>query len=182
METTVILSLIVLTVLTLVYPHTFLLDMACSTNIFTALSEFILQKNVSSHGSTKHPVIHLCFILLAGDIHPCPGPNYKYPWGTCHKPVQINQKGILCDLYNIWYHTKCINMSQTKYFRFGNCDEPWECNNCVLSFDSTDSFFNSMIHDTSGVSSHNTSNVSIGEETLFFTANMLPMQPYIHIN
>ncbi len=126
------------------------------------------SKQVSSHRGRNTSYNLLCTILLlSGDIHPCPGPNYKYPCGTCHKPVRKNQKGILCDLCNIWYHAKCINMPDREYFRLGNCDEPWECNNCLLPFDFTDSFFNSTVHDTSGVSSHNTSNESVHEETLF---------------
>lgn len=39
----------------------------------------------------------LTVLLLDGDIHLNPGPNWKYPCGTCNKPVKRNQKGTQCD-------------------------------------------------------------------------------------
>ena len=39
----------------------------------------------------------LTVLLLGGDIHLNPGPNWKYPYGSCNKTVKRNQKGIQCD-------------------------------------------------------------------------------------
>ncbi len=92
--------------------------------------------------------LHLGSILLlvCGDVHPCPGPNYKFPCGVCHKPVKVNQKGILCDLCNLWHHIKCINMPPAEYFRLAeNEEEPWECPDCQFPYRFTDSFFNSTV-------------------------------------
>ncbi len=115
---------------------------------------------ISNHGksttvhSTRVPLfLHLGSILLlaCGDVHPCPGPNYKYPCGVCHKPVKVNQKGILCDLCNLWHHTKCVNMPTTEYFRLAdNEEEPWECPDCSFPYKFTDSFFNTTTSDSLG--------------------------------
>ena len=53
------------------------------------------------HSCAKKPrlcnqMFHL-ILLLGGDIHANPGPNWKYPCGDCKKPVKSNQYGILCD-------------------------------------------------------------------------------------
>ncbi len=117
-------------------------------------------------------LFHLCTILLlSGDIHPCPGPNYKYPCGTCHKPVKSNQKGILCDSCNKWYHIKCIDMPVDEYFRLGNSDEPWECNECLLPFNFTDSFFNSSSTSIESLASE--SDTSVHEANIFHEFNTL---------
>ncbi len=111
---------------------------------------------ISSHGkintfqSTKVPLfLHLGSILLLayGDVHPCPGPNYKFPCGICHKPVKVNQKGILCDMCNLWHHIKCINMTTAEYFRLAeNEEEPWECSDCQFPYKFTDSFLSTPVH------------------------------------
>ncbi len=90
----------------------------------------------------------LLLLLSCGDVHPCPGPNYKFPCRVCHKPVKCNQKGILCDMCNLWHHIKCINMSTKEYFRLAdNEDEPWECPDCQFPYRFTDSFFNTTVDD-----------------------------------
>ena len=99
----------------------------------------------SSHTRCSNTKQLLCLLLLAaGDIHPCPGPpKYRFPCGDCAKPVKSNQKGIACDTCNIWFHTKCLQMSDAVYFRLG-ADEslPWECRNCECPFNFSESFFN----------------------------------------
>ncbi len=86
----------------------------------------------------------LCLLLLAaGDVHPCPGPNYKFPCGDCAKPVKRNQKGIACDTCDKWYHTKCLRMSDAMYFNLAEDESlPWECRHCECPFSFTESFFN----------------------------------------
>ncbi len=112
-------------------------------------------KDASCNTTTKSSMSHIgtLILLVCGDIHPCPGPNYKYPCGICQKPVRKNQKGIQCDICNLWHHTKCIKMPDDVYFRLGeNIDEPWECDSCHFPYAFTDSFFN-----TSGVSMQSSS-------------------------
>ncbi|PIK46418.1 hypothetical protein BSL78_16704 [Apostichopus japonicus] len=90
-------------------------------------------------------------LLMAGDIHTNPGPNYKFPCGLCSKPVRINQRGIQCDNCNIWYHIKCTDVSVATYDRLSGTDEDWLCNQCQVPFQFADSFFDSdqSLSDTS---------------------------------
>ena len=48
---------------------------------------------------TSHPSSWFTFslLLLAGDLEVNPGPNYKYPCGSCSRPCKKNQDSILCD-------------------------------------------------------------------------------------
>ncbi len=127
--------------------HGVLYSTLCSSFSYTSSH----RKCISVH-STRVPLfLHLGSILLlaCGDVHPCPGPNYKYPCGVCHKPVKVNQKGILCDTCNLWHHIKCINMPTTEYFRLAdNEEEPWECPDCSFPYKFTDSFFNITTSDS----------------------------------
>ena len=79
--------------------------------------------NASTDSKCRHPTFisranrcstFLVTLVLSGDIATNPGPpNYKYPCGmqNCGKPVKKNQKGILCEDCNIWFHTKCVEIS-----------------------------------------------------------------------
>ncbi len=106
----------------------------------------VMGKSVSQTSALYH---FMSLVLLScGDVHPCQGPNYKYPCGVCKKPVKSNQKGILCDLCNLWHHTKCINMPNETYFKLANDEEePWECPNCSFPYDFSNSFFNTTMND-----------------------------------
>ncbi len=130
------------------------------------------QEKCSTVHSTRVPLfLHLGSILLlaCGDVHPCPGPNYKYPCGVCHKPVKVYQKGILCDTCVLWYHTKCINMTNAEYFRLAdNVDEPWECPDCQFPYRFTDSFFNiSGDESFANVSVNSTESESVQDKDIF---------------
>ena len=83
-------------------------------------------------------------LLLSGDIQLNPGP-IKYPCGApdCGKPVKSNQKGIQCDSCLLWYHTKCIYMSDDEYYTLGTSDMAWYCYKCCLP-PFTDSFFEEL--------------------------------------
>ncbi len=112
------------------------------------------SRSSSTHKSKYQSLIQLGSLLLlsCGDIHPCPGPNrpkYKFPCGDCQKPVKSNQKGIQCDVCDLWYHTKCLKMCDTEYFRFANdVTIPWECSDCECPYKFTDSFFNLTLNST----------------------------------
>ena len=70
-------------------------------------------------------------LVLAGDIELNPGPvNYKYPCGTCLKPVRSNQKGVACDSCDLWYHKACLGMRTCIYDNLGTVS--WHCLHCAL--------------------------------------------------
>ena len=124
--------------------------------LYTRFCETGLAKHDKARGnceSQSSVLSHFMFIMLlsCGDVHPCPGPktpNYKYPCGVCKKPVKCNQKGILCDLCNLWHHTKCINMPNETYFRLANdTEEPWECPDCSFPYKFSNSYFDTTVSD-----------------------------------
>ena len=89
----------------------------------------------------------LLMLLVSGDIQVNPGPgtqNYKYPCGTCLKPVKSNQMGICCESCNIWYHLRCLPdsmaISRVEYDLLSNSDKDWHCFSCSTPYFS-DSFF-----------------------------------------
>ena len=45
-------------------------------------------------------------ILLAGDVEANPGP-VKFPCTVCQKPVKTNQRGVGCDVCDLWTHVNC---------------------------------------------------------------------------
>lgn len=71
----------------------------------------------------------LSLLILCGDISSNPGPNWKYPCGVCLKPVKINQKGLLCDSCESWYHARCCSISDDLYNDLANSSCSWIC--CV---------------------------------------------------
>ena len=82
----------------------------------------------------------LIMLLLCGDIEINPGPKYKYPCGVCGKPVRCNQKGIECEKCELWYHTRCIGMSDLVYQYLGCHEDLWFCFRCSLP-QLSDSYF-----------------------------------------
>ena len=76
----------------------------------------------------------LSTLLLNGNVETNPGPQYKYPCGDCAKPVKCSQKGIQCDMCDIWYHARCCVMNYHIY----SCI--WICPRCGLPNFSTSLF------------------------------------------
>ena len=74
----------------------------------------------------------LTVLLLGGDIRLNPGPNWKYPCGTCNKPVKRSQKGIQCDHCDLWYHTKRCSIGDEIYNILANSSCVWLCPSCGL--------------------------------------------------
>ena len=92
----------------------------------------------------------LSMLLLNGNVETNPGPQYKYPCGDCAKPVKCNQKGIQCDMCNIWYHARCCVMNDHIYDSLANSLCIWICISCGLP-----NFFTSLFN---SIHSINTSN------------------------
>lgn len=54
----------------------------------------------------------------------------KYPCGTC--TINVKYKAIKCTLCETWYHSKCLNWSDTKFKKLTKIEiESWLCTNCV---------------------------------------------------
>ena len=64
----------------------------------------------------RSTVIPFCYwlLLFAGDVAVNLGP-VKYLCRQCTQPVQINQRGILCDRCELWTHAKCCGVSNEDY-------------------------------------------------------------------
>lgn len=71
-------------------------------------------------------------LLLNGNIEVNPGPKLCYPCGMCSKAVGRNQRGIQCDGCDVWFHTKCMQMSSRVYKALANSLCTWVCSNCGL--------------------------------------------------
>ena len=106
---------------------------------------------LSAHGNGKRTAIldsklKPCFLLLnllllCGDINLHPGPQWKYPCGTCCRPVKVNQRRIQCDSCDRWYHTKCCLLDDKIYNILAGSSCSWICPPCG-SPNFSDSFFN----------------------------------------
>ena len=82
----------------------------------------------------------LSMLLLNGNVETNPGPQYKYPCGDCAKPVKCNQKGIQCDMCDIWYHARCCVMNDHIYDFLANSSCIWICTSFGLPNFSTSLF------------------------------------------
>ena len=106
---------------------------------------------LSAHGNGKRTAILdsklkpgfllLNLLLLCGDINLHPGPQWKYPCGTCCRPVKVNQRRIQCDSCDRWYHTKCCLFDDKIYNILAGSSCSWICPPCG-SPNFSDSFFN----------------------------------------
>lgn len=93
----------------------------------------------ASHASPRLRVnvgASLLTLIVSGDIELNLGPpktksevrDVNYPRQICEQSVKCNQKGVACDSCELWYHTKCMGISDTMYYSFNNVS--WHCNNC----------------------------------------------------
>ena len=57
--------------------------------------------------------------------------RYRYPCGTCCKPVAVNHRAILCDICNKWIHAKCNGIDKTHYEALIDQENSWCCINCI---------------------------------------------------
>ena len=68
-------------------------------------------------------------ILLAGDIHPNPGP-VRHPCGICGTPVAESHRAVCCDYCDQWVHIRCAGISQSVYNRLSETSNEWYCSLC----------------------------------------------------
>lgn len=88
-----------------------------SSNLSTYNTKLICHKKAKSLEDKKLTL--LLSLLLAGDIHPHPGPrqNYanNYPCGACEHPVTWSNDGVRCDNCSIWHHRSCLSMCSSDF-------------------------------------------------------------------
>ena len=80
---------------------------------------------------------NLLKLTISGDIELNPGlgnkpatckPAWKFSCDVCTKPVDWNQKCIMCDGCKKWFHLMCITMELWKYLELSSSDQQWFCN------------------------------------------------------
>ena len=105
----------------------------------------ILPKhNVKSRGPTPLKInknsgkLFLLAILLSNDVQQNPGPT-TYPCGFCDKPVTWeHQRAICCDTCDVWYHSHCLECTNTDITLLQNTNVSWIC--CKCNTPNVDSF------------------------------------------
>ena len=111
-----------------------------ATNFLAPAALFILTATMYT-GRLNHPLPQdkvIDFGLNTTYVEQNPGPHYKYPCGSCTKPVKSNQRGVQCDICDIWYHTRCMLMSPEVYEGLANTSAVWICPSCgVPNFSGT---------------------------------------------
>ena len=71
-------------------------------------------------------------ILLSGDAKANPEPRtVKFPCKIYTKPVKRNQRGVQCDVYDEWLHTRCDGISNIQYSELQQSDDSWYCTRCL---------------------------------------------------
>ena len=77
--------------------------------------------------------IVLAILLLAGDVHPNPGPINRetiYPCGYCQQHVGWSCSGVGCETCNVWYHRECVSITHSHYLALNNSAHVWICFKC----------------------------------------------------
>jgi len=102
-----------------------------------------IKINARTFKPTNLSVLYIALLLLANasDIEFNPGPDFDlvsqssdlssvYLCGTCKEPVTWNDKGIMCEQCNTWYHTHCQNVHDSAYEQLGQSTAVWVCHQC----------------------------------------------------
>ena len=104
-------------------------------------------KNMSPAGKLnpkRSTLLYLILLLLANssDIEANPGPVSTQPsslssddstahlCGACKEPVTWNDKGVMCETCDTWYHTGCQKIGDTTYAQLGLSSIAWVCLKC----------------------------------------------------
>lgn len=95
----------------------------------TIIYNWLTHVRVRKQSSTVMSYRLLLILLMIGGIETNPGP-VKYPCGFCEKPCKSNQKAVVCDECNQWFHAKCMGISDESYHQLGNSSTSWFCTNC----------------------------------------------------
>ncbi|CAC5417073.1 unnamed protein product [Mytilus coruscus] len=113
--------------------------------------------------------LSMILILISNDVNLNPGPECSntsgtlYPCGTCDQPVTWQERGIVCDTCNQWYHISCQAMQTKSYLEHVNDSAiAWDCIMCNCPNYST--FCYSLVFSTSNQFSI-LSNISISSPT-----------------
>jgi len=84
-------------------------------------------------GKTTLIYIFTLLVNQSSDIELNPGPStLHYPCGYCKYEVTWNQKGILCDECEQWYHTSCQGIGESTYDKLSDSRHVWICLRCGL--------------------------------------------------
>ena len=90
----------------------------------TKVNRLSIDVDQKSSLATELSILHV--LPISGDVSPNPGP-IKCPCGKCSKSVRSNQKAILCDKCNNWFHAKCMDINTAQYNKLSVCDDEWYC-------------------------------------------------------
>ena len=96
---------------------------------FPAMGQFAAAK--LTHHSTKplrrrlpnSPLLRLS-LLLAGDVHPNPGPTLQYPCSVCTRNVTSRGTSYQCSCCTGWVHSKCSGLRNATQYRR---TKDWAC-------------------------------------------------------
>jgi len=90
--------------------------------------------NVNTNSTNKNTVLLTLILLLAGDIHPHPGPRANnaniFPCGLCDRPVTWSQEGVCCDGCDVWHHKSCCELCTHDYELLQRSHVQWMCCRC----------------------------------------------------
>ena len=62
-----------------------------------------------------------------------------YLCGTCKHPVEWEQKAVLCEVCDVWFHICCQEIPSSDYSKLDQSDVIWKCTHCNSSNRSTTS-------------------------------------------
>ena len=100
-------------------------------------------------GSHKLSLLYICVLLIgsSGDCELNPGPDStNYLCGVCNNQVGWEDRAIVCDTCETWFHIDCQGMNPAMYSLLSksvNQSMSWECYKCGLPNFST-SLFDTM--------------------------------------
>ena len=66
-------------------------------------------------------------LLLAGDVHPKPGPATQYPCTVCTSNVTSRGVSFKCNQCSGWVHSKCSGLQNAAQYRK---TKDWACSSC----------------------------------------------------
>lgn len=82
-------------------------------------------------------------LLIAGDVNPNPGPDYKpkYPCIVCKAAAKWGQDCLECECCKNWFHVQCLGMNNAVYNVLANHPSySWICCDCGMPNFSTSLF------------------------------------------
>ena len=112
---------------------------------FVSIAHHITSANKCANISTEPnqsnravmTYLALFLITISNDVCMNPGPVSQsssdsiYPCGTCDRPVTWEDRGIVCDTCNQWYHVTCQSMCSGSYDKHVHDSAiAWDCLAC----------------------------------------------------